>query len=146
MPKRAKKAKRLLSHGKRQREFVARQRRRMAEKARQVAEKLNLNNVEVLESTEGLTGKKATSKGWFDPRTGKITVVVPNHGSMGDIVETVLHEAVAHYGLRKLFGKNFKNFLDNVYRNVTPEIRAEITEQQFLIPFYSSFYSLIKMF
>lgn len=115
-------------YGKRQREFVARQRRRMAEKARQVAEKLNLNNVEVLESTEGLTGKKATSKGWFDPRTGKITVVVPNHGSTGDIVETVLHEAVAHYGLRKLFGENFKNFLDNVYRNVTPEIRAEITE------------------
>lgn len=115
-------------YGKRQREFVARQRRRMAEKARQVAEKLNLDNVEVLESTEGLTGKKATSKGWFDPRTGKITVVVPNHGSIDDIVETVLHEAVAHYGLRKLFGKNFKNFLDNVYRNVTPEIRAEITE------------------
>lgn len=100
----------------------------MAEKARQVAEKLNLDNVEVLESTEGLTGKKATSKGWFDSRTGKITVVVPNHGSTGDIVETVLHEAVAHYGLRKLFGENFKNFLDNVYRNVTPEIRAEITE------------------
>ena len=115
-------------YGKKQREFVARQRRRMAEKARQVAEKLNLNNVEVLESTEGLTGKKATSKGWFDPRTGKITVVVPNHGSTGDIVETVLHEAVAHYGLRKLFGGNFNNFLDNVYRNVTPEIRAEITE------------------
>ena len=115
-------------YGKRQREFVARQRRRMAEKARQVAEKLNLDNVEVLESTEGLTGKKATSKGWFDPRTGKITVVVPNHGSIDDIVETVLHEAVAHYGLRKLFGKNFKNFLDNVYRNVTPKIRAEITE------------------
>ena len=115
-------------YGKRQREFVARQRRRMAEKARQVAEKLNLDNVEVLERTEGLTGKKATSKGWFDPRTGKITVVVPNHGSIDDIVETVLHEAVAHYGLRKLFGKNFKNFLDNVYNNVTPEIRAEITE------------------
>ena len=115
-------------YGKRQREFVARQRRRMADKARQVAEKLNLDNVEVLESTEGLTGKKATSKGWFDPRTGKITVVVPNHGSTGDIVETVLHEAVAHYGLRKLFGENFKNFLDNVYRNVTPEIRAEINE------------------
>lgn len=115
-------------YGKRQREFVARQRRRMAEKARLVAEKLNLNNVEVLESTEGLTGKKATSKGWFDPRTGKITVVVPNHGNTGDIVETVLHEAVAHYGLRKLFGENFKNFLDNVYNNVTPEIREEITE------------------
>ena len=115
-------------YGKKQREYVARQRRRMADKARQVAEKLNLDNVEVLESTEGLTGKKATSKGWFDPRTGKITVVVPNHGSTGDIVETVLHEAVAHYGLRKLFGENFKNFLDNVYRNVTPEIRAEITE------------------
>ena len=106
----------------------ARQRGRMADKARQVAEKLNLDNVEVLESTEGLTGKKATSKGWFDPKTGKITVVVPNHGSTTDVTETVLHEAVAHYGLRKLFGKNFNNFLDNVFNNVTPEIRAEITE------------------
>ena len=65
--------------------------RLFAERARQVAEKLNLDNVEVLESTEGLTGKKATSKGWFDPKTGKITVVVPNHGSTTDITETVLH-------------------------------------------------------
>lgn len=83
--------------------------------------------VEALESTEGLTGKKATSKGWFNPKTGEVVVVIPNHVSSEDAVQTVLHEAVGYYGLRKLFGENFNTFLDNVYPNVTPEIRAALS-------------------
>ena len=112
-------------YGKRQREFVARQRSRMAEKARQVAEKLN-TPIEVRETAEGLTGKKAKAKGWYDVKSGNIVVVVSNHGSIEDIQATVLHEVVAHKGLRQMFGEHFDAFLDNVYNNVDAEIRAEI--------------------
>ena len=31
-------------------------------------------------------------------------------------MQTVLHEAVAHFGLRALFGKDFDTMLDQVYR------------------------------
>jgi len=48
------------------------------------------------------------------------------HTNQADVVNTLLHEGVAHYGLRKLFGSNFDTFLDNVYNNVSPEIKARI--------------------
>ena len=47
---------------------------------------------------------------------------------MADIEQTVLHEAVAHYGLRKLFGSNFDTFLYNVYNNADENVRREIVQ------------------
>ena len=41
---------------------------------------------------------------------------------------TLLHEAVAHYGLRRLFGRQFDTFLDNVYQSADESIRSKITE------------------
>ena len=41
-------------------------------------------------------------------------------------MHTVLHEAVAHYGLRKMFGEHFDNFLDNVYNNADEKVREAI--------------------
>ena len=114
---------------KRQESYAGKVRVRMKERAKGLAELLNLDNVEILEDTEGLKGRKARAKGWFDPNTGKIVVVVPNHKSTYDIQQTVLHEAVAHYGLRKLFGKHFNDFLDNVYNNASAEIRGRIAQR-----------------
>ena len=91
-----------------------------------MAKRLHLENVEILESTEGLEGKKAKAKGWTDTRTGKIVIVLPNHTSVGDVLSTLLHEGVAHFGLRKLFGKHFDTFLDNVYKNASEEVRKRI--------------------
>ena len=71
-------------------------------------------------------GKKAHAKGWYSRSTGRITVVVGNNASGGDIMHTVLHEAVAHYGLRKMFGEHFDNFLDNVYNNADEKVREAI--------------------
>ena len=71
-------------------------------------------------------GKKAHAKGWYSRSTGRITVVVGNHTSVGDIMQTVLHEAVAHYGLRKMFGEHFDNFLDNVYNNADEKVKEAI--------------------
>lgn len=112
-------------YGQKQRNYVARQRAKMAQKATELAEKLN-TPIEVRETAEGLTGKKAKAKGWYDVKSGNIVVVVSNHGSIEDIQATVLHEVVAHKGLRQMFGEHFDTFLDNVYNNVDAEIRAEI--------------------
>ena len=111
--------------GKKMREYVARQRVKMANKVQELAGKLNLN-IEVLESTEGLTGKKAKAKGWYEPSTKRIVVVIPNNASITDAVQTVLHEAVAHHGLREMFGENFDTFLDNIFNNVDNEVKARI--------------------
>ncbi|MCD8318092.1 MAG: hypothetical protein LUC45_04230, partial [Paraprevotella sp.] len=83
-----------------QKAFAERERQRMAERVQDLAEKLHLDNVEIVKDASTLSGKKQTAKGFFDKRTGKITVVIPNHTSVHDVEQTLLHEAVAHYGLR----------------------------------------------
>ena len=105
--------------------YVERKTRRAIEAVEDMARRMNLD-VEVLTSTDGLKGKKARSKGWFNPKTHKITIVLPNHKTQSDVINTLLHEGVAHYGLRKMFGNNFDIFLDNVFNNVDPQIKARI--------------------
>lgn len=69
-------------------------------------------------------------KGWYDTRTDEIVVYAPNTTDADDAVRTVLHEGVAHYGLRQLMGEeNFDTFLDNIYNNVDGEIKAAIDEK-----------------
>ncbi|EJW91242.1 SNF2 family protein, partial [gut metagenome] len=109
-----------------QQEYGQRMRERMIERAKDLATQLNLDNVEIVTDASKLEGKKARAKGWFSPKTGKIVVVIPNHKSMADVEQTVLHEAVAHYGLRKLFGEHFDDFLENVYNNASEEVRNKI--------------------
>lgn len=93
------------------------------------ARKLNLNDkVSVLTSTDHLEGRRAKAKGWYDVKTGKIVVVLPNHTSIDDVIRTLLHEGVAHYGLRKLFGQHFNDFLNNVYINSNEEVRKQIAD------------------
>ena len=111
-----------------QQEYAQRMRERMVKRASELAVQLNLDNVEIITETSTLKGKKARAKGWFSPKTGKIVVVVPNHKSIADVEQTVLHEAVAHYGLRKLFGEHFEDFLSNVYENASEEVRRKISE------------------
>jgi N12 class adenine-specific DNA methylase len=84
--------------------------------------------VTVMESTEGLKGRKAKAKGWYDAATGKIVVILSNHGSAADVERTILHEGVAHFGLRKLFGGHFNQFLDNVYQYADSSVRSNIVE------------------
>ena len=79
-----------------------------------VAKMLGLD-VEVIENTEGLADKKKSAKGWYDVANGKIVVVLPNHTSNADVMATLLHEGVAHHGLRRMFGEDFDTMLDNVY-------------------------------
>ena len=109
--------------------FAERERQRMISRISELADKLHLNNIETVTDSNSLQGKKAKAKGFYSKSSGKITIVIPNHASVEDVEKTLLHEAVAHYGLRKLFGEHFETFLDNVYQNVEPEIRRIITRQ-----------------
>lgn len=106
--------------------FAERERRRMAGAVREMAERLHLDNVEVVTDASTLTGRRARAKGFYSPRTGKIVIVIPNHASEADAMQTLLHEAVAHKGLRQLFGEHFDTFLWNVYRNADRAVRERI--------------------
>lgn len=113
---------------KQRREFAQRERQRMAERVKSLAEKLHLDNVDIVTDAYTLEGKKQRAKGFYSKSTGKITIVVPNHSSVFDIEQTLLHEAVAHYGLRQLFGEHFDTFLDNVLNNAEESIRRRIVD------------------
>lgn len=113
---------------KQRREFAQRERQRMTERVKSLAEKLHLDNVDIVTDASTLEGKKQRAKGFYSKSTGKITIVVPNHSSVFDIEQTLLHEAVAHYGLRQLFGEHFDTFLDNVLNNAEESIRRRIVD------------------
>lgn len=109
-----------------QEKFAAMERERMTRHVDELAEKLHLNNIEVVTDASTLTGKRKKAKGFYNRHTGKITIVVENHRDIEDIEQTVLHEAVAHHGLRQLFGTHFDDFLDNVFNNVEEGVYKEI--------------------
>jgi hypothetical protein len=98
--------------------------------AQKATENLNLDGrVVVHESAEGLEGREATAKGWYDTRTGQIHVVLSNNTDAADVTQTILHEAVAHHGLRELFGHNVMDaFLDSVLAAASQEVKDAINE------------------
>ena len=99
-----------------------------SQSAQKATENLNLGGrVVVHESAEGLEGKEATAKGWYDTKTGQIHVVLSNNADAADVTQTILHEAVAHHGLRELFGHNVMDaFLDSVLAAASQEVKDAI--------------------
>lgn len=72
-------------------------------------------------------------KGWH--YKGDICVYLPYADGMDDIKATILHEGVAHFGLRKMVGeKNMNAFMDGIYAAASPELRKEIVK---LLPRYN---------
>ena len=108
--------------------FAERERGRMVERVRELAETLHLDNVDIVTDASTLQGNRAKAKGFFSRSTGRITIVIPNQTSVFDAEQTLLHEAVAHYGLRQLFGEHFDTFLDNVFQNADTDVRRRIVE------------------
>lgn len=109
-------------------ELAEKEHQQMAERANELAETLHLDDVEIVTDASTLEGKKAKAKGFYSTSTGKITIVIPNHSNIADVEKTLLHEAVAHHGLRKFFGEHFDNFLDNVFKNASEDVRREIVK------------------
>ena len=107
--------------------FAERERRRMVDKITDMAECLGIaDDVEIVTDLSGLQGRQRRAKGIYRKSSGKITIYIPNHINVADAVATFLHEAVAHKGLRNLFGAHFDEFLDKVYANSESEIRSAI--------------------
>ena len=108
-----------------QRAFAKRERERMRAEAVELSERLGVD-IEIIEDNSSLEGKRGRSKGWYGVKDGKISVVLGNHVSVADIEKTVLHEAVAHHGLRELLGEHFDEFLDKVYELADNSIKERI--------------------
>ena len=104
--------------------------------ANQTAERLNVP-VQVVNSIDEVpegSAKEAIKKGrkvkgWYSLSDNKVYVYLPNATSMEDVNQTILHEGVAHYGLRHLVGEDrMDDFLDDVFANVTDEVRKKIID------------------
>ena len=98
------------------------------------AYKLNVP-VEAITSTDQINDESVRKaiesgrkiKGWYSLSDRKVYVYLPNTSSVEDAKQTILHEGVAHFGLRKLVGdENMDSFLDEVFANVTKEVRERI--------------------
>ena len=110
------------------RAFAERERVLMVERVQELVETLHLDNVDIVTDASTLQGNRAKAKGFYSRSTGRITIVIPNQTSVFDAEQTLLHEAVAHYGLRELFGEHFDTFLDNVFQNADTDVRRHIVE------------------
>lgn len=108
--------------------FANRKRKNMEASVKRLAKILHLDNVNIVMDTSTLKGRKSHAKGFYDRNTNEITIVIPNHRDVEDVMQTLLHEGVAHYGLRKMFGSHFDTFLDNVYAAADNDVRRRITE------------------
>lgn len=104
--------------------------------ANQMSESLNVP-VQVINSIDEVpegAAKEAIQKGrkvkgWYDVNTRKVYVYLPNATSADDVKQTILHEGVSHYGLRKLVGdERMDDFLDDVFNNVSSEVRKRIVD------------------
>lgn len=88
-----------------------------------VAAKLNAP-IRVITDMNDVPRARQSWKGWWQRGESgeQIVVVVPNNIDAADIERTILHEAVAHYGLRKLLGEpQFNLLLDTVLKSMTEE-------------------------
>jgi N12 class adenine-specific DNA methylase len=96
----------------------------IAHAATRLAKKLN-TPVEIVADLTHITDndplalrRKRRAKGYYDPTTGRVVIVMPNITTRADAEATVLHEIVGHMGLRSLLGERFGLFLDNVHKSL----------------------------
>jgi len=84
---------------------------------------------EITDDNASLQLRKKTSKGWFDPKTGEIVIVLPNATSVADAQRTMLHEIAGHKGLRGLFGDKFDDTIDDIFKSLPDDIKKHVSEQ-----------------
>ncbi|MDR3142355.1 MAG: hypothetical protein LBU37_11625 [Tannerellaceae bacterium] len=89
------------------------------------------NTDEIKDDDPRIEKRKRNSKGWYDPKTGEVVIVLPNAESAADAQATVLHEAVGHKGLRGLLGNKFDDMMDTVFKNLPQDVRKDIVRAAF---------------
>lgn len=90
------------------------------------AQKLGVN-VTFAKRSEMAKGHE-TDKGYYNTKTGEIVICPENNASIADAIQTILHEAVAHKGLRQLMGERFNEFISRVYDSLDANTKAEVDE------------------
>lgn len=66
-------------------------------------------------------------RGWYDIPSQRVCLYLPHARGKADVERTLLHEGVAHYGLRKLAGhKHMDAFLDDIFNGCGEKVRDEI--------------------
>lgn len=101
--------------------------------AEKLAKKFN-TPIQVVADPKELTSDNAErqarmrrSKGFYDPSTGKVVVVLHNNADVEDVAETVFHEVVAHKGLREMIGEeNYDAFCDEVYNHLKDDLKQQV--------------------
>ncbi len=107
---------------------------RMAIEVQRMGDKLG-SDIEVITDESQISTSdpeyffKVRSYGWFDDGTGKVVINLPNNQNIAEVRRTVLHEVVGHKGFSELFGYYYYDFLEEVYRRGSDEVRAAIDYQ-----------------
>ena len=69
------------------------------------------------------------AKGVFDTETGRLYIFSENHNSKEDLVRTLMHEGVAHKGLRILLKDNFDPVMLDVFNNGDQKLIRNIAKK-----------------
>ena len=88
------------------------------------AQKLGVN-VTFAKRSEMAKGHE-TDKGYYNTKTGEIVICPENNASIADAIQTILHEAVAHKGLRQLMGEKFDEFISRVYDSLDAKTKEKV--------------------
>jgi len=103
-----------------------------------VTKKLNID-IEFVENPDELPDSEIKARraiqegekvgGWYNPKTNKAYLYIPNVTTANEVEKTILHEVVAHKGLRGLLGKEqFNALCDSVWQQMTGKERLYWTE------------------
>lgn len=63
--------------------------------------------------------------GWYDMAYGKVYIVVDNHISIEHLNTTIIHEVIAHHGLKILLGPDYHPFMSYIFKSVMDDSERE---------------------
>ena len=79
-------------------------------------------------SNQSVKNDMLRSKGWYDTESDTIYIVADNNSNETDLESTILHEAIAHKGLRNLLGDKFSDVMDVVFSSMSEADRKSYVE------------------
>ena len=79
-------------------------------------------------SNQSVKNDMLRSKGWYDTESDTIYIVADNNSNEADLESTILHEAIAHKGLRNLLGDKFSDVMDVVFSSMSEADRKSYVE------------------
>ena len=108
----------------------------VAEHVAKVAEKTG-GKVEQVDSIEEITNEKVKAdiakgkkvQGWYDEKTGKVYLYMPNIHDRYTAERVVWHETVGHKGMRGLLGdEGFKQYMQSLWYDLDNPVNAELRQ------------------